>query len=98
MSKISRYLQFIISLLLVGIFVGAFIILFQSAITIDVIDRSLERHVEQYLLERSTQDIVMREITTLYGWLVLTSSALAAAVGWLVYRGWRDRRIRAKKS
>ena len=98
MSNISRYLQFIISILLVGVFAGAYIVLFQSAITIDVIDRSLERHVEQYLLERSTQDIVMREITTLYGWLVLTSSALAASVGWLVFNGWRDRRIRAKKS
>lgn len=51
-------------------------IAFQSATTVDVIDHTLTRHVNIFLLERPTYAIVMSELNSQNKWLWISGSAL----------------------
>ena len=55
---------------------AAFVIVYQSSLTIEIIESSLTRHVAQYLIEKSTQGLVVGELTTLHTWLMVVSSLL----------------------
>ena len=76
MNFIKPLVGYLLFLTLLSVSSAAMIVVYQSSFTIDVIEVSLSRHVEQYLIEKPTQEIVTRELTTLHAWLLWLSGLL----------------------
>jgi hypothetical protein len=88
LNSAKRIAAFILLFGLLAISIIALLVVYQSSITIEVIDVSLTRHVNQYLIEKPTQELITRELATLHSWLAVVSTLLlisASLIGWMVY-------------
>lgn len=74
-----KLLKLIVSILILAVGVSTLFIAFQSAATTDVIEHSLSRHVDIFLLERTTYAIVMSELNSQNTWLWLSGFTLTLA-------------------
>jgi hypothetical protein len=60
------------------------VVTYQSVITGQTIQVSLNRHAEQRLIERTTRDIILQELNTLHIWLGINSLTVFILIGVLV--------------
>jgi hypothetical protein len=81
MKTIKRML--FAALLAITTLLGAIggVVTYQSVITGQTIQASLNRHAEQRLIERTTRDIVLEELNTLHIWLGINSLVVIILIG-----------------
>lgn len=79
MKVLKRFTGYLIFLMSISVGLAALVIVYQSSLTIDVIDNSLARHAAQYLIEKPTQQLVSRELAILHTWLAVTAVLLLIA-------------------
>ena len=92
MKTIKRMLfaAFIAITTLLGAIGG--VITYQSVITGQTIEVSLNRHAEQRLIERTTRDIILRELDTLHIWLGINSTAVFLLISLIAFKTFQNGR------
>jgi hypothetical protein len=77
---LKRFVGYLVLLMSISVGLCALVIVYQSTLTIEVIDNSLARHEAQYLIEKTTQQLVSRELAILHSWLAVTAVLLLIAI------------------